>query len=449
VGDVNDDGLEDLFIGGAFRKLAALFVQDKSGNFHETNTSLWFGDRAYEDVGSCMFDADNDGDQDLYVVSGGCEVDSANALLRDRLYLNDGFGNFVEGSDKLPESTRSGSVVVPADFDRDGDIDLFVGGRLVPGYYALPASSRLLVNQNGSFEDKTHVLAPELLNIGLVTDAIWIDHDNDEDLDLVLAGEWMPITVFENHGGLFQKITEPNGLNEHSGWWYCLAHGDFDRDGDEDLVAGNLGWNTKYRASPDQPFEIYMDDFDLNGSWDPVLVYSQEGRRFPIEGRNKLFLQLPYLERVFPSYESYAVAEFESLFSPKLLSEAHNLKSTMFSTAYFENQGDGTFRIDVLPAVAQLSCTQSILIDDYDRDGHMDFLLSGNNYGTEVESVRMDAGVGLLMVGNGTGKFKPLPPLRSGFVAKGDVRDMTSINIAGQEVVLVSQNSGALMLYRY
>jgi hypothetical protein len=449
VGDVNGDKLDDFYIGGALRKPGSLYVQDQNGGFVLRNAGLWFEERGYEDMGACFFDADQDGDLDLYVVSGGSELDSANALLQDRLYINDGAGFYTRSATALPERTTSGSVVLPADVDGDGDPDLFVGGRQVPALYPLPADSYLMINEGGVFVDETRERAPDLFDLGLVTDALWMDYDQDGDPDLFVAGEWMPVTIFINDGGVLVRDTTYNGLQGTAGWWYTLAGGDLDGDGDQDLVAGNLGHNTKYTASADLPFELYADDFDLNGTLDPVLVYSTPEGRFPVEGRNKLFSQLPFLNRLFPTYNSYAEARVDDLFSQDALQRALHLQASMFETVWFENMHDGTFKTHVLPKRAQISPVRTIMINDFNGDTRSDILLVGNNYGMEVESVRMDAGRGLLLTAASADAFDVWPPAKSGFEADADVRDMQLIMIAGRKCILVASNSDQIRIFTY
>jgi hypothetical protein len=376
-------------------------------------------------------------------------LDSSNVLLQDRLYLNDGKGAFNKASHALPTRTTSGSVVMPEDVDGDGDIDLFVGGRQVPGLYPLPADSYLMINEGGVFKDETRQRAPDLINLGLVTDALWLDHNGDGDPDLFVAGEWMPVSLFINRGGTFVRDTSNNGLNGHTGWWYSLAAGDMDGDGDQDLIAGNLGLNTRYKATSESPFEIYAGDFDLNGTLDPLLVYNTPEGRYPVEGRNKLFSQLPFLARLYPSYNAYAEAEVEDLLSQDALRGALHLQANVFKTVWFERLDGDIFRKHDLPNEMQIAPVRAIIVDDFDRDGHNDILAAGNNYGIEVESVRMDAGRGVLLKGTPSGKFHVLPFSRSGFYTDADVRDIRVIVVGGKKCILVASNDGPLSLFTF
>ena len=306
VADVNNDGLEDLFIGGAKQQSASLYVQTKSG-FKESNSELWLLEKDFEDVKALFVDVDNDKDQDLYLVSGGYEFLPDSELLKDRLYVNDGKGNFSKSENILPNLKSSGSVVKPADYDKDGDVDLFVGGRLIPENYPLPGKSFILENKDHTFNEVT-TIAQGLTEIGMVTDAEWIDIDGDSWLDLIVVGEWMTIEVFKNNKGTFSRATSQFGLENYHGWWNTVKAADFDNDGDIDFVAGNLGLNYKYQASEDETFDIYVNDFDLNKKTDIVLSYYNEGKQYPVRGRECSSQQIPTIKRKFKNYDSYSKA---------------------------------------------------------------------------------------------------------------------------------------------
>ena len=332
----------------------------------------------------------------------------------------------------------SGSCVKPFDYDADGDLDLFIGGRLVPGRYPLPASSHLLENRNGTYHDVTGQIAPGLLDLGLVTAAVWTDTNSDGLQDLVVVGEWMPITMFEQVNGRFEK---KNHLDNSTGWYYQVIAEDFDNDGDDDLVVGNLGLNYKYKASLDAPFEIYYDDFDDNGKYDIVLSYYEHGETYPVRGKSCSTQQIPDISVQFPTYESFGEANLREIYGEGL-DQAVHYQAVTFASAYVENKGSGNFEIQPLSNEAQISNINNILVSDFDGDQHLDLLVSGNLYASEIETPRNDAGMGLFMKGDGKGSFTPIPLLESGFFAPHDSKDMKMIHLGRQKspAILVANN---------
>lgn len=448
VADVNDDGRDDIFIGGAFGSAAVLFVQGVSGEFEKSSMTTWKMDEMHEDTGAAFLDADSDGDKDLYVVSGGFEFAKNSNELADRLYLNDGKGNFQKSTGVIPEMNNYGSAIVPADFDQDGDMDILLTGRMLPHQYPLPATSYLLLNENGQFKDKTDSLAPELKAIGMVTDALWSDIDLDGDLDIMMVGEWMPITVLENQNGLFKKLNGQNGLENSSGWWNTLEKFDADGDGDDDFVAGNLGWNHKYKTTEEYPLEIFTSDFDGNGRQDIVLAYFQDKVQYPVENLDRLGMEFPELKDRYKWHDRFAESSLLDIYGKKILDQTQKYKAKTFSTSFIENLGDQTFRLKELPPEAQISPTNTVICDDFNQDQHMDILIAGNLYGTEVESIRMDAGHGLLLQGNGKNDFEAVSMLESGFFAGGDVKVMKKIAIEGNDYILIGRNSAETSLVK-
>lgn len=440
VGDVNGDKLEDFFLGGSAGFSAILYIQNKKGSFKEVKNGAWSDDRFSEDMGMTLIDVDGDKDLDLFVVSGGNEFNVGDSALQDRLYINNGKGQFVKKSNLLPEYLTSGSCVVPMDFDNDGDLDLFVGGRLTPRKYPYSADSHLLENRGGEFFDISKEKAPELSSLGMVTAADWTDTNGDGLLDLVVVGEWMPITFFiQDKGGKFQKQI----IEDSEGWYYEVQTSDMDNDGDEDIVVGNLGLNYKYKASVTAPFEVYSYDFDKNGSLDIVLSYYDHGVAFPVRGKSCSTEQIPSLSTKFKSYEEFGGSDLGSIYG-KSLSTAYNLKSKTFASAYIENMGNGNYNTQPLPSLAQVSSINSILIKDYDLDGNKDLLISGNLYSSEIETPRNDAGTGLLLKGDGKGGFLPLSIKESGFYAPKDAKQMKVIKVKGKEVILIANNNDKL-----
>lgn len=446
VADVNGDGLEDFYIGGAFRHRGHLFIQDEHGKFQDSDSAFWMGQRLHEDMGALFLDVDQDGDMDLYVVSGGNEFNEGSASLQDRLYFNDGRGHFIEMEDALPVIRTSGSVVLASDFDNDGDPDLFIGGRQVPGRYPLPADSYLLRNDGGKFTDVTGEKAPDLKKLGMVTAAVWTDYDSDGDQDLIVTGEWMPVTIFTNNSGTFKKESNTeNGLRYSAGWWWCISAHDLDGDGDEDLVAGNLGLNYRYKASIDEPFQIYSADFDANGKRDIVLAYYNDNHTlYPLRNRHYTVTQIPSLAERFPTDDQFAVATLEDVYGKKALDSALHYNAYTFASCYIENKGDGKFKMKPFPNLAQISNQNAIIFNDVDRDGHDDIIMAGNLYASEVHTIRNDAGIGNWIKCDGHGNFRAVPYRISGLYIDGDVKDLKLIHVSGKEFLLAAKNNDYL-----
>lgn len=455
IGDVNNDGLDDFFVGGAKGEIGELFLQQQSGSFTSEQRSLWAVDRAHEDVASVFFDADKDGDLDLYIVSGGNEELLQNEYYRDRFYENLGNGKFVKSQNALPDDLVSGSCVKTGDFDNDGDLDLFVGGKLIPGKYPLPASSYLLRNDSSSgnvkFVNVTEELAPFMANLGMVSDAEWVDVDHDKNLDLVIAGEWMPIRIIKNTGTKFIDITEQSGLENETGWWFSIASADFDNDGDMDFMVGNLGLNYKYKASMEAPFEVYANDFDRNGSLDIVLSYQEKGVAYPLRGRECTSNQMPFIKEKFPSYHDFGIADLSTVYGAEELKKATHYKATTFATTYVENLGNFKFKTHMIEGPVQFSSVNSILIEDYDKDGNLDALLSGNLYQSEVETPRNDASYGVVLKGNGKGQFSTLYPSSSGLLVKGDVKNAGILRTQDTDLkrIVFAKNKDGLQFIEY
>ncbi|MEL6720338.1 MAG: VCBS repeat-containing protein, partial [Bacteroidota bacterium] len=448
IGDVNGDGLEDIFVGSSVMEIASLYVQDETGNFNNSNLELWQKDKRHEDLDAAFFDADQDGDLDLYVVSGGNEFLTNSPSYQDRLYLNDGKGNFTKRNDLLPEIRISGSKVSPMDFDKDGDLDLFVSGRHQPWKYPEPTSSLLLKNEGGKFTDVTATLAPDLQSVGMVNDAAWMDYNQDGWQDLVLVGEWMPLTILQNKKGRFERVDANNYLDQKSeGWWFSIEVADMDNDGDEDIIAGNLGLNYKYKASEKEPFEVYYYDFDDNNSKDIVLTYYNFGIQYPLRGRQCSSEQIPALKKKFQTYDLFASADASAIYGDNKLENALHYEASTFASTYFENKGDGTFEAHELPMLAQFSSINDFIIEDFNQDDHLDILLAGNLYHAEVETTRNDAGYGLLLLGDGKGNFEPLDQLQSGFYAPYDVKNLSQIKRMGKAYILVACNDEKLQVF--
>lgn len=441
TGDVNGDGLEDVFIGGASGQAGALYIQQKNSTFKRSNQEAWNADRNHEDTGALLFDADGDKDLDLYVVSGGNEFPPNDEVYQDRLYLNDGKGNFSRAKDALPRITASGYCVEAWDYDGDGDQDLFVGGRVTPGAYPVIPESFVLQNNGGRFTDLTDQVAPEFRHIGMVTDLRWGDLDGDGTAELVVSGEWMPVTVFKAENGKLRNHTEASGLGSTQGWWNCLAMADVDSDGDLDILAGNLGLNTRLKA----PLKAYARDFDGNGSIDPLISFMENGKEYALPRRENLIKQLPGLKKKFVYFGPYSTATMQELFSANELSSAQVLEARELRTTLFLNQGKGAFQSVALPIEAQISPTNQFIVEDLNQDGHPDIMLVGNNHGADTESGPYDAGNGLVLLGDGKGGFRPLRSLDSGLWASRDARDLKALQLAnGKRLYLVGNNNASV-----
>ena len=449
VGDVNGDGLDDVFIGGAKEQPGRLLLQQRDGGFVSTNRGVFEPDAISEDIGAIFFDADGDGDLDLYVASGGNEYADPASPLQDRLYLGDGRGKFRKATNSLPEESISGSRVAAADFDGDGDVDLFVGGRVLPGRYGVDGPSMLLRNDGrGHFEDVTARLAPELTKAGMVTDAVWRDVDGDGRVDLVIVGEWMPITVFLNDRGRALVRRDVRGLEKSHGWWNRIVAGDFTGDGRADFIVGNLGLNSRLTATPEQPATMYVKDFDHNGFVDPIVSIFNHGTSYPLLLRNDLLNGLSYLKPRLPTYESYARKSVTEVFTPDELASAVVKRVDTFASSLARNNGDGTFTLIPLPAEAQIAPVYGILVSDVDGDGKQDLLLAGNFDGVKPEIGRMHAGQGLLLRGDGKGQFTPVSARQSGFRVAGQGRDIQKLRTARGTLYLVTQNNDRALLFR-
>ncbi|MEO9891908.1 VCBS repeat-containing protein [Aurantibacter sp.] len=447
VADVNDDGLEDFYYGGSSGYPGQLIIQKPSGIFNAQINDVFNKDKVFEDIDAAFFDFEDDGDQDLYVVSGGNKWNEKSKEYNDRLYLNDGKGKFSK-LEKLTEVNESGSCVRPFDFDNDGDTDLFIGGRHTPWQYPEATNSRILENKNGSFKDVTKTIAKDLLNIGMVTDATWADIDNDNNIDLILVGEWMPITIIKFDGKNFQKVNKEEGIDNSEGWWYSIASNDIDNDGDIDLVAGNLGLNYKYKTDINEPFEVFYKDFDGNGNKDIVLSYYNFGERFPLRGRSCSAQQIPEIKSTFPSYTQFAAANLTEVYGVENLNPALHYQANTFASVFIENLGNGKFKMKPLPNEAQISSINDILIDDFNKDGIKDILVAGNMYVSEIETTRNDAGVGLLLSGNGKNEFTAVAPRESGFYIPYDVKKLSKITTKTETHYIGGVNNGSVQSFK-
>ena len=447
VGDINSDGMDDFVVGGASKHPANIFYQTKNARFNLISSPTLDKDAIHEDMGMLLIDVDNDGDNDLYIASGGSEFPQASPQLKDRLYLNDGNGNFTKTSNWLPDMAASSSCVIAADFNGDDKMDLFIGGRLSPGSYPEAGQSVLLKNTGSSFEDVTAELAPGLTHAGMVNAAIWTDYDNDLDPDLMLAGEWMPIQIFQNNNGQFTPI-KSSTLQVASGWWNGIASLDFDKDGDTDYVVTNHGENSRIKPLPGSPLQIYFDDFDNDGDIDPVMSYFQAGKEYPFAHLEDLAAGISFVGQKFKSYTRYGMAELKEVMGAEKLHEAKKLEAATFESILLENTGNDNFKIHQLPPMAQFSTLFGIVTQDFDGDGHIDILMHGNFHKSNVQFEKQDACNGIFLKGNGTPDFKAIPAAQSGFFQNREGRSLATILLQNKQLpILASLNNDHLKLY--
>jgi hypothetical protein len=430
VGDINGDGLEDFIAGGASSFNATLFTQNKNGTFTQSELNKVF-EKYNEDEGLLLFDADNDNDLDLYVVSGSYEFPPGNERYKDRLYLNNGKGEFILSNGLLPEETSSGSCVRATDLDGDGDLDLFVGGRVITGEYPLSPKSYIFRNDHGKFVDATAEICSSLSSGGMITDALWTDFDNDGSTDLIVVGEFMPITFYKNTKGKLTKVAN-SGVEKYTGWWNSINGADFDKDGDTDYVIGNLGLNNVYNITLEQPLRVYAKDFDNNGIMDPVLscyLLDETGKmaEFPAHSLDILSNQIPKTKNKYEKYSQYAKATMTEILSQYDTTGMLKLEARYPLTSYMENLGNGKFSMKELPRVTQFAPVNGIQITDINSDDNMDLIMIGNDFGNEIISGRYDALNGVALLGDGIGGFRSLTSLQSGFVVPGDAKALARL----------------------
>jgi hypothetical protein len=442
TGDVNGDGEEDFYVGGAKDQAGSLYIQ-KNGKFIKQNIAAFEADKKYEDTGCTFFDVDNDGDLDLYVVSGGSEFENTSPMYADRLYLNDGKGNFSKQAS--PITVSSGSCVVAFDVDGDGDLDIFRGSEVLPHQYPRPDESYLLINDKGILTNKTITVANDIMKIGMVKTAVAADLNGDKKPELIIAGEWMPIKVFEYDNGKMKDVSAKYGFENTEGWWNKIIAEDIDGDGDMDLIAGNLGENYKFSASKENPFEVFAKDFDNNGTNDIFLAKHLNNIMVPIRGRECTSQQCPMIAQKFPTFLSFAESDLKGILGEDI-ENAYHKQAYLFSSVIFIND-NGKFKMKKLPVEAQLSTVNGILFKDFDGDGKKDILLAGNKFDVEVETTPADASVGLFLKGGADGSFISTNPAESGFFVPYNVKDIKMIKTKTGSAVLVSSNNDSLRVF--
>jgi hypothetical protein len=449
-GDVNGDGLEDIYICGAKGQPGALMIQHKDGTFESVDKSLFEEDKISEETDCAMFDADGDGDLDLYVASGGNELPESSSALSDRLYYNDGKGNFRKSQQILPAGRyESTSCVRPADYNNDGVMELFVGIRLKPFAYGVPCNGYLLKNDSkGIFTDVTSKIAPELTNIGMIRDMLWEDVDGDGDLDMIIAGDWMSLRVFINENGRFKEMKDAFGSDKTEGWWNCLAAGDFNGDGHIDFIAGNHGLNSRLKATPEKPVSMYVSDFDLNGTVEQVICTYDGDKSYPLALKHDLTRQIPSLEKKYPKYEMFKDQQITDIFTPEQLKNSIRLDANLLETSVFINDGTGHFTRKHLPLEVQFSPVYAAEVGDYNGDGNLDILLGGNLYNVKPELGRYDASYGTFLLGDGHGSFTYVPAKESGFRLNGEIRNIQEVTTSKGKILVVARSNDSLQVFK-
>ncbi|MEO2049039.1 MAG: FG-GAP-like repeat-containing protein [Pirellulales bacterium] len=458
VADVNGDGTDDLFVGGTAGQQATLLI-NHDGEYDPVILDDFFRDGPFyreldcEDMGCLFLDVDSDGDRDLYVVSGGVECEPGDEVLKDRLYLNDGQGAFVKAaSDTLPDLRDSGSCVVACDFDRDGDMDLFIGARSIPGEYPVAPNSRILRNDTSDgkilFVDATATAAPSLANTGLVTAALWTDTDNDGWLDLLVTHEWGPVKLYRNEHGILVDRTSDAGLSERLGWWNGIAGRDVDGDGDIDYAVTNFGLNTKYHPKPESPVAIYYGDFENSGRSRIIEAKKQGDHLLPIRGKSCSQNAMPFLREKFPTYHQFALAELADIYTPSCLDSALHLEVNCLQSGLLINDGKGVFTFQPFPRMAQVSPAFGVQLADVDADGLVDVYMVQNFSCPQRETGRMNGGLSLLLCGRGDGTFVPVDSRSSGLVVNQDGRSLAAVDLSGNGRLdfLIGVNNDRLLL---
>ena len=448
LGDVNGDGFEDLFIGGAAGQSGRLYLQNSSGKFILSSSQPWQTDKDSEDLGVLFLDVDGDNDLDLYVASGGSEFKKASSLLRDRLYINNGEGEFDIDFQAIPSILESSECVKASDIDNDGDLDIFVGTRLVLGQYPFPASSYLLINNKGKFTKASNIIAPDLNNIGMVTDAVFTDIDSDNDEDLMLVGEWMEIIVLENNKGIFSNTSEKYGLQNTRGLWWSITARDLDNDGDDDYIVGNLGLNNKFKATKEHPFKVYANDFDNNGTNDIVLAKFYKDDYVPVRGRECTSQQMPYVADKFKDFNSFASSKLLDILPEDKVKDAVIYEISNFESIILINE-NGKLIKKVMPIEAQVTPIKSSIVLDVNQDGNNDIIIVGNHYGVEVETTRYDSGFGAVFLGDGNNNFSFMSPFQSGFYVPLDSRDIKQFkqNNHNNAIIVTNNNSAPSIFF--
>ena len=448
MADVNNDGLMDFFMGSALNDTAKIFIQQRNGSFVQKSQDVFIKDKSFENTGAVFFDADADGDQDLIVVAGGNQVIQGAPELAARLYLNDGKGNFTRTVHGWPSVNVNASCVRVNDFNNDGKPDIFIGTRDKPGTYGIVPASVLLMNEgNGVYTDVTQLQAPDLMNLGMITDAQWADIDGDGKNELIVVGDWMPVTILKYTNGKLQKVKQ---LVNSSGWWNCLTVADLNGDGKPDLIAGNNGLNTRIKADKEHPAKLYVDDFDRNGQTECIpAYYKTDGKMYPWFLKNELESQVPVFKKKFLHFNNYAGKTIDQVLTPEQMQHATVLTVNQSQTCIFINDGKGNFDMQALPVMAQLAPVFAAVATDINGDGLTDIFLAGNFYGLKPQTGRLDASYGTTLLADKKDHFNFIPPATSGLFVKGEARDIKLVPTAGgNNYIIVAMNNEPLYLFR-
>jgi hypothetical protein len=440
-GDINGDGLDDIFLGGATGLAGKIYLQKENGQFQKVENPDLESDKIYEDVASIFADFDGDKDLDLIVVSGGNEFQNQSPNYQDRLYINDGKGNFKKVQNGMPSILASGSCMALNDIDNDGDLDIFVGGRVSPGQYPTAAMSYIARNDGGKFTNVTPEWSEGLFKLGMITSAVFEDIDNDKIKELIIVGEWMPITIYKWKNGKYINVSQELGTNNTLGWWETLHILDLNNDGFKDIVAGNIGLNSYFKASIEKPLTLHYKDYDGNSTLDPILCYFNGEKSYPFVMRDKLLDHMVILKKKFLRYKDYSNATISDIFTPAQRKDETILKATNLASMVFYNQKGKSFLAKELPQTAQTSCIRSIIDYDIDSDGKTDLITAGNFYGTDVFLGRYDSSIGNVLMNDGNDQLKNLPTAYSGFKAKGDVRRLLKIKSKSSTNIMVIKNN--------
>ena len=450
TGDLNGDGSTDIYVGGASEQKGTIFWGNPKNQFKRDRRNDFQDDAISEDVDCACFDADNDGDLDLYVASGGNEFPNSSSALIDRLYLNDGSGRFIKSDQILPSfQFANTSTVSPSDIDHDGDMDLFVGVRAQPFLIGVPTDSYLLMNDgNGKFTDDKKNRAPGLQKIGMVTDAVWSDIDGDNDEDLVVVGEWMNIKAFRNDNGILKDIGSTIGLDSTSGWWNSIEAVDIDADGDEDYILGNHGLNSRFKASRNEPVSMYVNDFDQNGTAEAIICRHFGDVSYPLCLKHDLIAQLPQLKKKYVQYEAFKDETIEDIFTEDQLTNAVVSNAYVLESSILLNNGADGMQLVSLPLEAQLSPQYSSITSDFDDDGILDIVLGGNFYYAKPEVGRYDASYGVYLKGRKNGGFEFLPNKQTGLFIEDQVRNMNLIENDGEKILVIARNNSSMKVFK-